>query len=239
MVFVPKLGSGCIPASEPLEEVAVAETPQRTEPAPEPVAESPGIDPSLEDPMILFARWLGWAEAVSGPGYPRAMTLSTIDEDGWPDARVLLLEEYEADGLVFFSDRNSKKGRDLRSNPRAAVTFHWQTLERQVRLRGTVDEAPPAVADRCFARRPRRSRLTAWVSQQGRELKSRHELLHAMVASEERFREVENIPRPEAWVAWRLEIEEAEFWRARARRLHDRLLFRRMEGHWLRTWLEP
>jgi pyridoxamine 5'-phosphate oxidase len=239
VVFAPGLESGCIPVSPPVEEVTVAETPQWTEPAPEPAEESPGIDPRAEEPMVLFTRWLGWAEAVGGPGYPRAMTLSTVDEEGWPDARIVLLEEYDPGGLVFFTDRESKKARDLRANPRAAVTFHWQALERQVRIRGTVAQAQAGVADRCFARRPRPSRLTAWVCRQGRELGSRRELLGSMAACAERFQGVEDIPRPETWTAWRLEIAELELWRARARRLHDRLLFRRTASGWLRTWLEP
>jgi pyridoxamine 5'-phosphate oxidase len=192
-----------------------------------------------EDPIALFRAWLEEAVATE-VNDPEAMTLSTVDEKGLPNARMLLCKGADERGLVFYTNVESAKGRELAARPMAAALFHWKSLRRQARLRGPVAEVTPAEADAYFTSRPRGSRIGAWASQQSRPLESRAALEAAVQDYEHRFGEGD-IPRPEYWRGYRLTPLEIEFWRDGAARLHDRVRFTRanVDSAWQKQRLYP
>jgi pyridoxamine 5'-phosphate oxidase len=179
-------------------------------------------------PLPLFETWHAAAAAHEGIQYAGAACLSTVSADGFPEGRIVLLHAVGSDGFAFFTDVRSAKGRALARTPRAALTFYWGPLERQVRVQGRVALAAKAEADRFFAERPRRSRLTAWASAQSRSLAGgREPLAQRMEALQERFAQHETIPRPSYWRAYRVQPRRVEFWEARAKRLHARVRYER------------
>lgn len=191
------------------------------------------------DPFRQFELWFGDARERSGLRDPNAMCLSTVGEDGMPQGRMVLLKEADGRGFVFYTNLGSAKGRALAANPRAALTFHWDRLGRQVRVEGAVEPVDPADADAYFASRARQSRLGAWASRQSEPLSSRREL-------EERLGELdarwpgEEIPRPPHWSGFRLVPRTVEFWQDRPGRLHDRFVYRRgSDGGWVTQRLNP
>ena len=189
------------------------------------------------DPVGLFIDWLGDAKGTE-PNDPNAMTLSTVDKDGAPDSRIVLLKDVDAGGFTFYSNRESAKGLELAARPRAALLFHWKSLRRQVRVRGAVEPVTTAEADAYFASRARESRIGAWASDQSRPLDSRAALEAAVARETARF-EGEDVPRPERWTGWRVVPDSVEFWRDRPFRLHDRLRFDRDGAGWTTTRLWP
>ncbi len=189
------------------------------------------------EPIGLFVDWLADARAHE-VNDPNAMTLSTVDADGWPDARLVLLKDVDARGFTFYSNRESAKGLELAANPVAALTFHWKSLRRQVRVRGRVEPVTPQEADAYFASRARESRIGAWASDQSRPLDDRATLEAAVVRETARF-EGQDVPRPERWIGWRVVPRSVEFWRDRPFRLHDRLRFDREGDGWAKTRLWP
>jgi len=189
------------------------------------------------EPIGLFVEWFEQAKAHE-PNDANAMTLSTVDADGAPDSRMVLLKDVDGRGLTFYSNRESAKGVELAAAARAALLFHWKSLRRQVRVRGVVEPVSAAEADAYFASRARESRIGAWASDQSRPLASRAELEAAVARETERF-EGHDVPRPERWTGWRVVPEAVEFWRDRPFRLHDRLLFTRDGDGWSRTRLQP
>ncbi|MBX9801436.1 MAG: pyridoxamine 5'-phosphate oxidase [Caulobacteraceae bacterium] len=189
------------------------------------------------DPVGLFIDWLGDAKGTE-PNDPNAMTLSTVDKDGAPDSRIVLLKDVDAGGFTFYSNRESAKGLELAARPRAALLFHWKSLRRQVRVRGAVEPVTTAEADAYFASRARESRIGAWASDQSRPLDSRAALEAAVARETARF-EGEDVPRPERWTGWRVVPDSVEFWRDRPFRLHDRLRFDRDGTGWTTTRLWP
>lgn len=193
---------------------------------------------AIVDPIALFLAWLGEAEG-SEPHDANAMALATVDAEGMPDVRIVLLKECDSNGFVFYSHRHSAKGKQLATNPRAALCFHWKSLRRQVRVRGPVVEATPAEADAYFKSRARQSRIGAWASHQSQPLESRAALEEAFARIAARFGDGD-VPRPEGWIGYRLKPEDMEFWSERPHRLHERMRFTcRPDGEWDRHLLYP
>lgn len=189
------------------------------------------------EPYGLFAEWLEAAKA-SEPNDANAMTLATLDAEGMPDARIVLLKDVDARGFTFFSNQESAKGEQLWAHPSAALVFHWKSLRRQVRVRGGVEQVTPEEADAYFASRARESRIGAWASDQSRPLDSRA-TLEARVAEKTASFDGQEVSRPDRWTGWRVVPQQIEFWRDRAFRLHDRLRFERDGDEWKRTRLWP
>ena len=189
-----------------------------------------------DDPISLFQEWL-LAASSSEPNDPNAMALATATPDGAPSVRMVLLKEHGPDGFVFYTNAQSRKGEEIRANPRAALLFHWKALGRQVRLEGPLEEVPAAMADAYFASRHPDSRLGSAASDQSRPLDSRQTYLERVAALRERYGE--EVPRPPHWTGFRLAPERIEFWISRDYRLHERRLFVRDGGEWSSTLLYP
>lgn len=189
------------------------------------------------EPFELFSAWLKEASA-SEPNDPNAMALATVDRDGMPDVRMVLLKGFDGDGFVFYSHTASAKGQELATNPKAALLFHWKSLRRQVRVRGDVTPVTDEEADAYFASRPKQAQIGAWASKQSQPLESRlaFEKAIALYAAKHALGEV---PRPPGWRGWRIIPQAIEFWHDRPFRLHDRIVFRREAGGWSKTRLYP
>jgi pyridoxamine 5'-phosphate oxidase len=189
------------------------------------------------EPWELFRGWMAEATA-SEPNDPTAMALATVDADGLPNVRMVLLKGADEDGFVFYTNRDSNKGCELAGNPKAALVFHWKSLRRQVRARGAVTAVSDAEADAYFASRPRDSRIGAWASQQSRPLESRFAFEKAIAIHAARYA-LGEVPRPPYWTGYRICPVSIEFWHDRPFRLHDRIVFTKAEGGWTKTRLYP
>lgn len=198
-----------------------------------------GVGAGSADPVALFADWLARAEKTE-PDDANACALASADTQGMPNVRMVLLKAYDADGFVFYTNYESAKGQELLANPQAAMVFHWKSQQRQVRLRGPVEQVSAAQADAYYDSRARDSRIGAWASKQSRPLESRF-ALEKQVAKYAAKYAVGKIPRPAYWSGFRIRPVEIEFWRNGAFRLHDRLVFRRAapEEAWSTTRLYP
>lgn len=203
--------------------------------------ETAGLDVGDVDanPLVQWQRWYGDASAA-GVAEPHAMTVATVglDADATPDARVLLVRGVDDRSMVFYTNYDSAKSRELAAVPRAAAVSAWLDLHRQVRMRGAVERLDDATSDEYFAGRPRGSQIGAWASPQSSVLADRAELDRLVSAVEERFAD-RPIPRPPFWGGWRLVVEVAEFWQGRPSRLHDRIRYRQSGTGWVIERLAP
>jgi pyridoxamine 5'-phosphate oxidase len=203
--------------------------------------ETAGIDIGDVDanPVVQWHRWHDEA-SEGGVAEPNAMTVASVDADGVPDARIVLVRTVDDDGLVFFTNYESAKSRQFDARPGASAVFSWLDLHRQVRLRATVERVSDAESDAYFASRPRASQLGAWASPQSEEIADRSVLEEQVIAFDERFAD-QPVPRPPHWGGWRLVPFEWEFWQGRPSRLHDRLRYRRdgVDSPWTITRLAP
>lgn len=190
------------------------------------------------DPLGVVRRWLDDAMAAD-VAEPTAATLATVDAAGVPDARTVLIRGLDRDGARWFTNRQSAKGRQLADRPVAALVLFWPVLERQVRLRGRVEELDDAASDAYFDARPRDSQLAAWASQQSEPTADRAALDRAVEAIEARFADVERVPRPPHWGGQLLRPDVVELWQGRTARLHDRLRWTRTTEGWRLTRLQP
>jgi pyridoxamine 5'-phosphate oxidase len=191
------------------------------------------------DPFGLFADWFEEA-TKSEPNDPNGMALATVDDEGLPNVRMVLMKGYDERGFVFYTNFESQKGQEVLASMKAALLFHWKSLRRQVRVRGPVEQVTEAEADAYFKSRPRDSKIGAWASQQSRPLTKPFELETAVAMQTARFG-IGDVPRPPHWSGFRIKPVSMEFWHDRPFRLHDRVVFRRglPEGVWEKAKLYP
>jgi pyridoxamine 5'-phosphate oxidase len=195
------------------------------------------IDDLLPNPVDLLIRWHDQAEAA-GAAEPNAMVLSTVNEDGHPDGRVVLARDISDMGITFYSNRHSAKGEQIARNQRASATFAWLQLHRSVRVQGTISVATDEVSDAYFALRPRSSQIGAWASPQSEVIGTRVEIDERVAEMEERF-EGQDVPRPDFWGGYVLSMDSIEFWQGRPSRLHDRFRYSRHGNVWRAVRLAP
>ena len=192
-----------------------------------------------DEPVRLFAAWFAEAKRAE-PVNPDAMALATVDPDGLPNARMVLMKGFDERGFVFYTNVDSIKGHELSAAPKAALTFYWKTLQRQVRARGSIEPVSKDEADAYFATRSRMAQIGAWASKQSSALESRLAFEKAIALNTAKFG-VGTVPRPPFWSGYRVVPREIEFWQERLYRLHDRIVFTREspEAPWTKTRLYP
>ena len=195
------------------------------------------VEKMNDQPLVQFKQWFKEAEN-SGINEPNTMTLATVDSEGQPTIRVVLLKEITEQGLIFYSNFNSRKGKELALHPKAAINFYWQAVERQVRFDGSISKVSDSKSDAYFKTRPRGSQLGAWVSAQSETIPSRQHLEDELERTTERFAN-QDIPRPPHWGGFFLTPVSVEFWQGGKNRLHDRILYRFQDDQWVRSRLAP
>lgn len=198
-----------------------------------------GDTEALMDPFAQFRLW--WDEvAGSNAMEANAMAVSTVNANGIPQSRMVLMKDFDATGIVFYTNYGSAKARDIAANPNVAALFYWPSLQRQVRVTGVAEKVSAAESDAYFRIRPRGSQLGAWASDQSQPISSASELRASFEHYEQEFEHTDEIPRPEDWGGFRIVPTRVEFWQGRENRLHDRIVYSRDEhGGWVHTRLAP
>lgn len=207
----------------------------------QPSQDFPPLDVALVEstPFPLFSRWVLEAVEAQVPE-PYAMTLATCTQEGHPSARIVLLRGFDERGFCFFTNYQSRKGRELAANPRAALTILWASFQRQIRVEGAVEQVTAQESDEYFRSRPFGHRLSALVSPQSQVVPDRPYLEQRMNALLEQYQDGEEVPRPEHWGGYRVIPSHVEFWQGRANRLHDRIFYQlQTDGSWRRERLAP
>ena len=187
----------------------------------------------LNDPIELFRVWMEEAKKTE-PNDPNALALATSDKDNSPSVRMVLLKDFSKDGFTFYTNLNSQKGNELKSNPKAAMCFHWKSLLRQIRITGQIKKVSDKVADEYYNTRGYESRIGAWASKQSTILKNRDELLKSIEAFKQKYNDQSKVPRPDHWSGWNLIPSNIEFWLDGDNRIHERLRYSKDEtGSWV------
>lgn len=201
-------------------------------------ADKPLEEQSVNDnPFLQFSVW--FEEAVNAQILdPYAMLISTVDEIGLPHSRVVYLRSISDEGMVFYTNYNSQKGKNISASNKIAITFFWVELERQIRIEGTVKKVSEELSDKYFAARPRESQLGAWASNQSETIKNRAELEENLKHFTEKFKGVD-VPRPPHWGGYIVEPTKFEFWQGRPSRLHDRLIYTKNNNEWVISRIAP
>lgn len=191
-----------------------------------------------KNPILQFEKWFD--EALRGKVLePNGMTLSTVSDSGRPSARIVLLKGIEQGKFLFYTNYHSKKGKELESNPACALTFFWPELERQVRIDGTCDRVDVATSEKYFQSRPRESQVGAWASPQSSVISDRGLLEARVIEIEKKFKGQETLPKPYQWGGFAVDPYEIEFWQGRPSRLHDRIVYCKVDEQWSTRRLAP
>ena len=200
-----------------------------------------GLDNCFEDeanPVDLFKKWFAVAEK-SEINDPNALSVATSSKEGILSVRMVLLKGLSDKGFVFYTNFNSKKGSDLKSNPNASMCFHWKSLRRQVRVTGKVSVVENEEADKYFSSRKYGSKISAWASSQSKQMKNRDEFLNKIKEYQKKFPKEKDVPRPPHWSGWRVLPNEIEFWLELDNRSHQRLIYKKENGKWIKEMLYP
>jgi pyridoxamine 5'-phosphate oxidase len=192
----------------------------------------------LKDPLKQFEKWFDEALA-SGITEPNAMHLATVNEQGKPSSRIVLLKGLDGNKFIFYTNYQSKKGRELELNPACALAFFWPDIERQVRIEGTAERVDPRLSEEYFQSRPRGSQIGAWASPQSTIIKDREILDERAKQIEKRFEQEKVLPKPNQWGGYQIDPLQIEFWQGRPSRLHDRIQFTKVDGEWKINRLAP
>ena len=193
----------------------------------------------LDNPFELFEKW--FVEAKSNEiNDPNALALGTATKEGIPSVRMVLLKGFDENGFVFYTNLNSQKGDEIKKNPNATMCFHWKSLLRQIRITGTLKLVDKKVADEYYNSRAYESRIGAWASKQSSILKSREELLSSLKNFKKKYKDKDNVPRPDHWSGWNLKPSSIEFWLDGENRIHERLKYTLNEKNsWIKNLLSP
>ena len=192
----------------------------------------------LKDPLELFKIWMKEAEKKE-INDPNALSLATTNSNNEPDVRMVLLKGLSSKGFIFYTNLNSKKSKDIKKTPKAAMCFHWKSLQRQIRILGNVVQVSDQEADVYFNSRPYESRIGAWASEQSKVMGSREELSKKISEFKNKFKDEKNLPRPEHWSGWCLSPSSIEFWLGDKYRIHERLKYNKISSTWKKEILYP
>jgi len=192
----------------------------------------------LDDPLELFKSWMAEAE-IKEIRDPTALSLATVNKEGQPNVRMVLLKGVNSKGFVFYTNLNSSKSLDLRENPKAAMCFHWKSFNRQIRILGKITQVDDQAADHYFNTRSYESKISAWASNQSHIMKDRSELLKNIEDYKNKYNNKKNVPRPPHWSGWCLGPSSIEFWLHKDNRIHERLRYNMIDKGWTKEILYP
>ena len=192
----------------------------------------------LDDPLELFKIWMSEAQK-NEINDPNALSLATSNKKNEPSVRMVLLKDFSKKGFVFYTNLNSPKSSNLKDNPKAAMCFHWKSLQRQIRIYGNINKVSDKEADMYFDSRPYESRIGAWASDQSKIMKSREEFLKKIEEFKKKYKDEKNLPRPKHWSGWCLNPQSIEFWLGDQYRIHERLKYNKVLSSWKKDILYP